>query len=139
MRKLLVAVDGSDGAARAVDYLLDLAADLPMELSVVNVQPPFTGDVAMFVPGTDIERYHHEQGQEQVAPVLARLRAAGVACSGHVLVGAAGDAIARYADEHGLDGIVMGTRGLGGMAGVLLGSVASKVAHLASVPVTLVK
>jgi nucleotide-binding universal stress UspA family protein len=47
--------------------------------------------------------------------------------------------IAQYAKEKGCDQIVMGTRGLGTVQGLLLGSVATKVIHLANVPVMLVK
>jgi nucleotide-binding universal stress UspA family protein len=43
------------------------------------------------------------------------------------------------AEEQRVDGIVMGTRGLGPVKGLVLGSVANKVIHLAEVPVTLVK
>jgi nucleotide-binding universal stress UspA family protein len=41
--------------------------------------------------------------------------------------------------DSGADAIVMGTRGLGVVGGLVLGSIASKVVHLVKVPVTLVK
>ena len=44
-----------------------------------------------------------------------------------------------HADQLGCDGIVMGSHGMGGVLGVLLGSTAQRVVHLANVPVTLVK
>jgi nucleotide-binding universal stress UspA family protein len=47
--------------------------------------------------------------------------------------------IADVAREEGVGQIVMGTRGLGGVQGLLLGSVATQVIHLAEVPVTLIK
>jgi len=50
-----------------------------------------------------------------------------------------GETIANYAKEKQCDRIVMGTRGLGAVGGLLLGSVARKVIHLADVPITLVK
>lgn len=56
-----------------------------------------------------------------------------------VLIGPVAETIARIALEQNCDGIVMGTRGLGAVAGALLGSVASQVVHLSDVPVTLVK
>ena len=45
----------------------------------------------------------------------------------------------RLAAERGVDCIVMGTRGMNALGGLLLGSVAQRVVHLASVPVMLVK
>ena len=47
--------------------------------------------------------------------------------------------IAEVAREEVVNQIVMGTRGLGGIQGLLLGSVATQVIHLAEVPVTLIK
>ena len=49
------------------------------------------------------------------------------------------EAIAQVAREEDIDHIVMGTRGLGGIEGLLLGSVATQVIHLAKVPITLIK
>jgi nucleotide-binding universal stress UspA family protein len=65
--------------------------------------------------------------------------AEGLACVPEVRIGAAAEVIVAYAAEQGCDAIVMGTRGMGAVAGVVMGSVAQKVVHLASVPVTLVK
>jgi nucleotide-binding universal stress UspA family protein len=47
--------------------------------------------------------------------------------------------IAQVAREEDIQHIVMGTRGLGSIQGLLLGSVATKVIHLADVPITLIK
>jgi nucleotide-binding universal stress UspA family protein len=48
-------------------------------------------------------------------------------------------AIAAHVERHGADGVIMGTRGLGTVGGLVLGSVATKVIHLVECPVTLVK
>jgi nucleotide-binding universal stress UspA family protein len=54
-------------------------------------------------------------------------------------VGSSGQAIAEYADKLRCDQIVMGTRGLGSIGSLVLGSVATQVVHLTEHPVTLVK
>ena len=57
----------------------------------------------------------------------------------HLFVGEPAETIARYAKENTCDHIVIGTRGLSAVSGLLLGSVATKVIHLADMPVLLVK
>ena len=55
-----------------------------------------------------------------------------------VVEGTSADAILEYADEAGVDGIVMGSEGRSGVSRMLLGSVAEAVTRRASVPVTIV-
>ena len=56
----------------------------------------------------------------------------------HVAVGHAAETIVAYSREKGCAAIVMGTRGLSSLPSLLLGSVATRVLHLAEVPVTLI-
>ncbi len=49
------------------------------------------------------------------------------------------ESVTQTANEEGANYIVMGTRGLGGVESLLLGSVATQVIHLTTIPVTLVK
>jgi nucleotide-binding universal stress UspA family protein len=67
------------------------------------------------------------------------LKAAGIETTRTVEFGNAAKQITEVAVRLGSDHIVMGTHGLGGLGTLLLGSVASKVVHQSSVPVTLVK
>ena len=57
----------------------------------------------------------------------------------HLVIGDPATAIVKLARRLNCDLIVMGTRGMGKVAGLVLGSVATKVVHLADAPVTLVK
>ena len=56
-----------------------------------------------------------------------------------ILVGSVPHAIVKRAEDLGCDGIVMGTRGMGAIGDLVMGSVATKVIHLTKLPVTLVK
>jgi nucleotide-binding universal stress UspA family protein len=67
------------------------------------------------------------------------LRKTGVPHEARVLLGDPAPTIAAAAKELGCDEIVMGTRGLNPVVGVVLGSVATRVVHLTDLPVTLVK
>jgi nucleotide-binding universal stress UspA family protein len=84
-----------------------------------------------------------EQEERAGSEVLAESRAiceeASVPYESRVELGGIAATIERVTGEAGIDHIVMGTRRLGGVRGLLLGSVATKVLQLVNVPVTLVK
>lgn len=139
---ILLAVDGSEHAQRAAAHVIALArmSREPITLHVLNVQPSVTfADIKKHVSHEVLDRYYREEGERAMQATRALLDASAVAHSYHVAVGPAAETIVAYAREHRCEQIVMGTRGLGAMSGLLLGSVASKVLHLAEVPVTLVK
>jgi len=142
MQRILVPVDGSEMAVRAVDCALRLArcSNDSVELHLLNVQSPIvSGGVRMFFKREDIEAYYQDCGQEALRAARERLDQAGQSYVQKVRVGPLGETIADYAKEQRCDHIVMGSRGLGSVSGMVLGSVATKVIHLAEVPVTLVK
>jgi len=142
LQRILVPVDGSETAVRAVDYALHLARGSrgPVELHLLTVQPPIvSGGVRMFFKHEEIEAYYQDSGQEALRAAREQLDKAGQAYVQHVRVGPIGETIVAYANEKHCDHIVMGSRGLGAISGMVLGSAATKVIHLADVPVTLVK
>ena len=57
----------------------------------------------------------------------------------HVVQGDVAATIVRLASEFGCNQIVMGSHGRTGLTGLLMGSVASKVMHLAQIPITFIK
>lgn len=139
-RKILVPVDGSDNSNRAVDLVIDYAASgLIGEVHLLNVQPSVSGDVSAFVGKRALQGYHHDEGMKVLAPVEERVKRAGLSVVVHIGVGDPAEIINDFCVELGCDSIVMGTRGLGGAAGLLLGSVTTDVLENAKVPVTLVK
>jgi YjbE family integral membrane protein len=143
LRRVLLAVDGSDGAVKAARHLLALRNDLrhgdTLAVQLLNVQRPVSGDVSRFVAGKTLEDYHIERSEKAFAPVRAVLDAAGLAHQDHRRVGEPGLSIADAARELGCDMIVMGSRGLGSNTGALLGSVAQGALEYATVPVLLVR
>jgi YjbE family integral membrane protein len=143
LKRVLLAVDGSDGSIKATRQLLTLRDDLRqregLSVQLLNVQRPVSGDVSRFVSGQTLEDYHHERSAQALEPVRAVLDAAGLAHQDHSRVGDPGPTIAEAARELGCDMIVMGSRGLGSHTGALLGSVAQGTVEYATVPVLLVR
>jgi nucleotide-binding universal stress UspA family protein len=139
--KALLAVDGSTHALRAARTLVNLAKHCAdTRAHVLNVQPhmPY-----LALLGQDrqapIERWVQERGKEALVSACEVLTVGGVPFEVEVVSADAPMAIARIALERHCDFILMGTRGMGAIAGMALGSVATKVIHLADLPVTLVK
>jgi nucleotide-binding universal stress UspA family protein len=142
MRKVLIAVDGSENSLRAVRCLIaekDIYRE-PLAVVLVNVQAPVaSGAVKTFLTQDQMENYYRQESEAAVAPARELLASAGILAETRVLVGDVAQTIARVAKEQGCVRIVMGARGLGTLSGLLLGSVATRVIHLSDVPVTLLK
>ncbi|SCY18854.1 Nucleotide-binding universal stress protein, UspA family [Nitrosospira sp. Nl5] len=141
MLKFLLPVDGSDTSNRAVAEfikLLDWYREKP-EIHLLNVQFPQRGNVALFIDKESIDLYHREEGMKGLQAARRLLDRAGIACGFHITVGNPEEMIVRYAKEIACDQIVIGPRGFGAVRGLLLGSVASKVMQLSTVPVLLIK
>jgi nucleotide-binding universal stress UspA family protein len=141
MLKILVPVDGSAHADRAVAQALELArSGAAVEIHLLNVQIPIdSGHARMFVSHDDLEAYHREEGLAALAKARRMLDEAGVPYTHHIAVGHVADTIVRYAREQGFDKIVMGTHGRSALLDAVLGSAAGAVLKHSSVPVTLVK
>ena len=141
MRTILVAVDGSACAARAIEEVIKLTRQSgPMDLHLINVQPRmFSEESQVYGDMSRIDKFYYEQGGKALAPSELALKAAGIAFTSHRGMGPVADTIVGKARELNADGILMGTHGHGQIAGMLLGSVANKVMHLSAVPVTLVR
>jgi|SRR5687768_17906198 len=141
MLKFLLPVDGSETSSRAVAEfirLMDWYKNVP-EIHLLNVQLPQRGNVPLFIDRKTIDLYYREEGMKELGTACKLLDEAEISYHCHIAAGTPHDIILRYAEETKCDQIVMGPRGLGTVKGILLGSVASKVIQLATVPVLLIK
>jgi len=140
--KILIPVDGSANADRAVDYVIANADKLKIfpEIFLLNVQPKLAlGNVKLFIDRETVNDYYREQGAEALAQARAKLDAAEFAYTYHISVGSPAEAVVRYAQEHQIGQIVMSAIGQETLSNFLLGSVAAKVVQLAAIPVLLIK
>jgi nucleotide-binding universal stress UspA family protein len=140
MFKLLVPVDGPKPSVRAVRHAIKLAASgLDVSVLLLNVQPsPLPPSTAKSRRRAEMLQ-QLEQADMATAPAIALLEKAGVPYKRYARSGAPADGILKLARDEKCDAIAMGTRGMGAIAGLVLGSVAIKVLQLAPVPLTLVK
>lgn len=140
MRKVLLPFDGSASAMHAVHYAAALAQESQaLHLVLLHVLDPVTLGPHAALSQHDIEQLHAADMASMLAPARQVLDQAGVPYETHCRAGSASSRIADYVHESGCQAIIMGTRGLGPVASLLIGSVAIKVIHLVNVPVTLVK
>jgi nucleotide-binding universal stress UspA family protein len=139
--RILVPVDGSDSSLAAVRFVVDTLAQAnpDLEIHLLNVQPPLPSAAATFIDSAVVHDFHRDEGAKALAAACKLLDDAGLRYASNTAIGEPAETIAAYAEQRDCAGIVMGTRGLGRVAGLLLGSVASKVLHLSKVPVTLAK
>ncbi|HXF72542.1 MAG TPA: universal stress protein [Actinomycetota bacterium] len=134
--KILVAVDGSEPSARAARLAAQVARMSGGEVVVVHVVEREIGRGAAVEPETT------EEAVRLVDETLEAIRAEGASVRGRALpsaIGGVARTILDAAREEGADLIVMGTRGLGDFASLVVGSVTHKVLHGAPCPVLVVR
>jgi nucleotide-binding universal stress UspA family protein len=142
--KILLAADGSSYTTKAAEFLathFNWFRESP-ELHVVHVQPPMpmSEGRAVAVVGRDaLDTYYKEEARSALGPVESVLNRHNVPFKAGYVIGDIAQQLNGYARQNQIDLIVMGTHGHGALKNLVMGSVATKVLALASVPVLLVK
>lgn len=139
--KILLPVDGSGHSDRATRHVIAMLEGCGGHaLHLINVQAPIDApEVRSHMRADEIEAMQETRGGDALVSARALLDQAGIAYTPAVLLGPIAESIARYATEQGCDKIVMGTRGLGAIGSVLMGSVTTELLRITELPVTLVK
>jgi len=139
--KILVAVDGSEMALRAVRKAASLAKAMaaPPTLVLLHADTPLMRRVAAQLGVEATRRYHAGNSELALKPARAALKRAGVAFAEKPVIGDAAPAILKTAKSGKFDLVVMGTHGRGVLGSALMGSVASKVLSHGDVPLLLVR
>ena len=141
MLKVLLTIDGSKSSERAVKHLIHwVKSSHPMDIHLLNVQPPImSGEISLIATAKTVENLHHDKGEKTAESARALLDDAGIQYSFRIEFESIAETIAQYARDNQCETIIMGTRGMGAMGNLILGSVSTKVIHLADAPVMLVK
>ena len=135
--KILVAVDHSEPSDRAVLAARDLALLSKGEVWILHLREREIITKTSVVMTDETER----EATSMIEAAVDKLTAAGVKAHGHVgttIFGYAARSIVDDAIENDVDVIVMGSRGRGDLAGLVLGSTAHKAIHLSDRPVLIV-
>jgi nucleotide-binding universal stress UspA family protein len=141
--RILLAVDGSKHSLDAVQFLIKHSGWLrekpEIDLVTVHLPVPKLPGMGAAVGKAQIDQYYREEGERALAAAKKKLDEAGVRHETHTLIGPVAETLVKHAKDKRCDLICIGTRGLGGLGAALLGSTASKVAHISDLPVLLVK
>ncbi len=134
IKKILVPVDFSENSKKILDSASDIAGKFGAALSVVFVVQSFDDYSGFFVPHMPVAKFEEEmvQGAEQK---MDSFLGGYEGLEAKVLIGDVGEEVVRYAEEIGIDMIIMGTHGYKGLEKVMFGSVAEKVVKTAPCPV----
>jgi nucleotide-binding universal stress UspA family protein len=147
MKRILAAVDGSEGSLRAVEVAAELAAKFQAEFVLVDVvehgSPPdwaLAENVRLDQVRGDMGQFAESFARDALENARARALAHGAVPSRSELrFGDTAEEILKFREEIGADAVVLGSRGRGRLAGALLGSVSQKIAAGAPCIVVIVR
>ena len=134
----LVAIDGSEGAQRALDCALSLAERLGGKLTGLVVEGKLPAYAATAGEVDEVKREKDQFFVNVIEGAKAAAKERGVEFTTDLVPGHAAEVITQYAKAHNHDLIVIGHRGHF-LGDYLLGSTADRVAHHAHCPVIVVR
>jgi nucleotide-binding universal stress UspA family protein len=140
MARILIAVDGSPPSLRALEFGASLAAKLGVGAVLLHAMP----QVVLPVGGgpetlDELQQSFQAEGTQLLESLADKARSLGAAVETELGVGDPALTIYDRAEAPDIQMVVMGSRGQGAMARLLLGSVATKVVHTSSKPVVVVR
>lgn len=140
--KILLTTDGSKHALDAIEAFVARIVwfrETPA-IELVHVHPPIPVGRAVAWAGKEaVERYYAEEAAAALKPAEELLARRELKFASVKLVGDPGPEIVRHAGAAGCDLIVMGSRGHGAMANLVMGSVATKVLAASKLPVMVMR
>lgn len=140
-RTFLLATDGSDPARQAERYASDLFdpdEDRILVVSVIEELSVYALSAGDAIDISEIQTEMAERADSVADEAADRLEETGFRVETQVESGHPGRVICQLAEDHEVEGIVMGRRGRGTLGELLLGSISHYVIHHASRPVIIV-
>lgn len=133
---ILIPYDGSDEGRKGAEHGIDLAAELGSSIHALYVVdlPGVPRSVYLRDDEEEMRERYHNYGEEVTEEIADLAAERGVECTTAIRTGSVSETIVEYAEDEGLDAIVMGSA-YRGKLGSLLGSTMEKVVRSATVPV----
>lgn len=143
-KKILVAVDGSQQAAKAALHGAELALRMGADLILLHVVPTLPSYASISpdqlgIVQQDLTKEFFKQGREILSRVKDELANYNINISTEICMGHPADEICKMVTKCGCDLLIMGSRGLGQIKGYLMGSVSNRVCRLAECPVLIMR
>ena len=137
-KNILLAFDGSEHAVKAARVAGDMARSMQAVLRVITIFDP----ISPYLGETNLQAAiagHMAQAEATLQDALKEVGEIPGGLDSEILEGPVAEAILSVVDVRQIDLVIMGTRGRGRLAGLLLGSQSQKVVSHASCPVLLVR
>lgn len=139
MARILIGIDGSKGALKALDYVVARKRrGEKIEVLLLYAQPIIKAHGPVMTKAM-VSDYQAQEAEKVLAAAGLKTRAKFLEADTYVETGDPAECIIAFAKKSKCGEIVMGSRGLGRLSGLLLGSVVAKVVQLADMPVVVVK
>jgi len=140
VKRILVAVDGSEPSLHAVRMAAEMAKRYEATLTLVYVSPPILLSPYTYAEAiAEIEKKDREYGEKMLKDAAALAQGEGAKADTLTMVGNPADLIADTALDPAIGLVVVGNKGRGAVSRVLLGSVADRLVHISKKPVLVVR
>ena len=140
MKRILVAVDGSEPSLKAARMGADVAMRFGAKLTLVHVVPKLLLPPDVYgLTIAEVEREHRAYADRLLERAVEELGEPGLDVSTSVLYGSPAEALAEEAAASDVGMIVVGSRGHGAVARMFLGSVSDRLVHISSKPTLVVR
>ena len=136
INNILVPLDGSKDSTRGLDKAISIAKQsdgVITGINVVTVAPTLASSVINY------KKFLTKKAEEMLDSAKKNCEKQDVKFSSKILYGSPASKIAEFAEKGKFDVVVVGSRGIGGIKGAILGSVANTIVHKSKVSVLIVK
>lgn len=140
MKRILVAVDGSETSLKAARMAADVALRFGAKLTLIHVVPKLLLPPDVYgLTLAEVEKEHRAYADKLLERAVAELGEPGLEIGTTVLYGPPAESIAEEAAASDVGMVVVGNRGHGAVARMFLGSVSDRLVHISTKPVLVVR